>query len=153
MTAEQSQRMAELEAEYAEFLSGAETMEEKKEKCHDVVLTLIYYRNSDQKYWSFCKENFPRIHELYQLYCECLYNPKEDEEALAYLFRDGMTKEEKLKALAAAHWTANNSGYCDAMANRLAAGREDSETDRWQKNSENKYAIDRYYDWLAKQPD
>ena len=62
-----------------------------------------------------------------------------------------MTKEEKLNALANAYRTATNREYCESMANRLAAGGGDAETDRWQKNSDNQYAIDRYYDWLKEQ--
>lgn len=64
-----------------------------------------------------------------------------------------MTKEEKLRALANASWAARNNGYCEAMANRLAAGQGDDETDRWQKNCDNQYAIERYYDWLKEQKD
>lgn len=151
MTNEQMRRMKELEEEYAEFLAGAQTTEEKFKKCDDVVLTVIYYRNSDREYWSFCKENFPKIDELMKLYEKCLYTPEKDEKAVAYLFREGMTKAEKLNALAGADWTVHNSGYCDSMANRLMAGQSDSETDRWQKNCDNQYAIERYYDWLKEQ--
>lgn len=151
MTNEQMKRIEELEAEFAEFLAGAETMEEKQEKCNDAIRTLIYYDNSDPEYLSFCKDNFPKLNELETLYSKCLYTPEKDEKALAYLFRDGMTKEEKLTALANAHWTATNGGYCDAMANRLMAGQSDDETDRWQKNCSHEYAIDRYHHWLNEQ--
>jgi hypothetical protein len=151
VTNEELKRIEELEAEFSEFLSGTETVEQKKDKCLDAVLTLAYYDKTDPEYFSFCKENFPRLNELEELYSKCLYTPDGDEKVLAYLFREGMTVEEKLKALERAYATANNSGYCDSMAARLEAGLSDSATDRWQRNVDNKYAIDRYYRWLAEQ--
>ena len=75
----------------------------------------------------------------------------EDEKTLSYLFIEGMNKEEKLQALDKAHWTVCNSGYCDAMASKIAAGKDDSETKRWQKNCDNIFIIDRYYQWLVEQ--
>ena len=53
MTKEQIKRMDELEEEYSEFLSDAKTMKERMEKCYDVVLTLINYKNSNHEYWTF----------------------------------------------------------------------------------------------------
>lgn len=41
------------------------------------------------------------------------------EKELSYLVYDSMTLEEKLKSLSDAHWQAYNSGYGDAMANKL----------------------------------
>ena len=77
------------------------------------------------------------------------YHQFEDEKkALSYLINADMTKEQKLKALGDAFWQAHNSGYCDAMANRLMAGQEDAQTRQWEKNCRNKYAIDRLYDWI-----
>lgn len=66
---------------------------------------------------------------------------KELEEMLSYLVNDSMTLEEKLKSLSGAYWTASNSGYGDAMANKLMGGEEDEQTLRWEKNCENKYKI------------
>ena len=153
MTNEQMKRLDELESEFAEFLADAKTMEEKYKKCHHAVWTAIDYNKSDREYLTFCMDNFSKLIELKELYEKYSYNPEKDEKAVAYLFREGMTKEEKLSALAGAGWTARSSGYCDAMANRLAAGRGDDETDRWQKNCDNQYAIERYYDWLNEQND
>ncbi len=153
MTNEQMKRLDELEAEFAEFLADAKTTEEKHKKCHHAVWTAINYDKSDREYLTFCKDNFRKLDELMELYEKYSYDPEKDEKRVAYLFREGMTKEEKLSALANAGWTARNSGYCDAMANRLAAGQGDDETDRWQKNCDNQYAIERYYDWLKEQKD
>lgn len=151
MNDKQKKRIEELEIEYADFLANLNTINEKIEKCHDVILTIIYYRNSDENYWSFCKKNFSKINELYNLYLKSIYDPVEDEKTLSYLFIEGMNKEEKLHALDKAHWTVCNSGYCDAMANKIAAGKDDSETKRWQKNCDNIFIIDRYYQWLVEQ--
>lgn len=73
---------------------------------------------------------------------------KELEEMLSYLVKDKMTLDEKLKSLADAHWTAWHAGYGDAMANKLMAGQEDWETQKWEKNCKNKYKIDELYDLL-----
>lgn len=73
---------------------------------------------------------------------------KELEEMLSYLVNDSMTLEEKLKSLSDAYWDASNSGYCDAMANKLMSGQEDEETRLWGKNCENKYKIDALFDLL-----
>ena len=74
---------------------------------------------------------------------------KELEEMLSYLVKDKMTIEEKLKSLSDAHWQAYNSGYGDAMANKLMGGEEDEQTLRWEKNCKNKYKIDELYDLLG----
>ena len=153
MTEKDIQRLRELEGEFAEFLADAKTIEEKRKKCHHAIWTAINYDKSDREYLTFCKENFQKLVELEELYEKFTYNPEEDEKRVAYLFREGMTKEEKLAALANASRTTRNSGYCDAMASRLAAGRGDGETDRWQRNCDNRYAIDRYYEWLKEQKD
>ena len=153
MTNEQMQRMKMLETEFADFLADAETIEEKHNKCHHAVWTAIDYNKSDPEYFSFCCNNFRKLIELEELYEKHTYTPEKDEKRVDYLFREGMTKQEKLSALASAAWMARNSGYCDAMANRLAAGQADDETDRWQKNCDNQYAIERYYDWLKEQMD
>lgn len=67
-------------------------------------------------------DNFSKLIELKELYEKYSYNPEKDEKAVAYLFREGMTKEEKLSALAGAGRTARSSGYCDAMANIKDSG-------------------------------
>ena len=74
---------------------------------------------------------------------------KELEEMLSYLVKDKMTIEEKLKSLSDAHWQAYNSGYCDAMANKLMGGQEDEQTRLWEKNCKNKYKIDALFDLLG----
>ena len=153
MTNENCKRLEELEAEFATFLAGAETIEDKRKKCHHAVWTAIDYDKSDREYLTFCYDNFRKLIELEKLYDKCLYDPSEDEKDLAYLFRDGMTKEEKLSALGTADWMTSHSGYCDSMASRLAAGQSSAETDHWQKNSSNKYAIRRYREWLMEQPE
>lgn len=73
---------------------------------------------------------------------------KELEEMLSYLVNDSMTLEEKLKSLSGAYWEASNSGYGDAMANKLMGGEEDEQTLRWEKNCRNKYKIDELFDLL-----
>ena len=73
---------------------------------------------------------------------------KELEETLSYLVNDSMTLEKKLKSLSDAYWEASHSGYGDAMANKLMAGQEDWETQKWEKNCHNKYKIDELYDLL-----
>lgn len=74
---------------------------------------------------------------------------KELEEMLSYLVNDSMTLEEKLKSLSGAYWEASNSGYGDAMANKLMGGEEDEQTLRWEKNCKNKYKIDALFDLLS----
>ena len=73
---------------------------------------------------------------------------EELEKELSYLVNDSMTLEEKLKSLSDAYWEASNSGYGDAMANKLMAGEEDWQTLRWEKNCRNKYNIDALFDLL-----
>lgn len=74
---------------------------------------------------------------------------KELEQTLSYLVKDTMTLEEKLKSLSDAHWQAYNSGYGDAMANKLMGGQEDEQALRWEKNCKNKYKIDALIDLLG----
>ena len=71
------------------------------------------------------------------------------EKELSYLVNDSMTLEEKLKSLSDAYWEASNSGYGDAMANKLMAGEEDWQTLSWQKNCKNRYKIDALFDLLS----
>ena len=78
---------------------------------------------------------------------------KELEEMLSYLVKDKMTIEEKLKSLSDAHWQAYNSGYGDAMANKLMGGQEDEQTRLWEKNCKNKYKIDALIDLLGELTD
>ena len=80
---------------------------------------------------------------------EKLSRIKELEEMLSYLVKDKMTIEEKLKSLSNAYWEASNSGYGDAMANKLMGGQEDEQTLRWEKNCKNKYKIDALIDLLG----
>lgn len=74
---------------------------------------------------------------------------EELEKELSYLVNDSMTLEEKLKSLSDAHWQAYNSGYGDAMANKLMGGQEDEQTRLWERNCKNKYKIDELYDLLG----
>ena len=71
------------------------------------------------------------------------------EKELSYLVNDTMTLEQKLKSLSDAHWEAWDSGYGDAMANKLMGGQEDGQTRMWEKNCENKYKIDALIDLLS----
>ena len=66
---------------------------------------------------------------------------QELEKALSYLVNDTMTNEQKIKSLSGAYWEANNSGYGDAMANKLMGGQEDEQTRLWEKNCGHKYEI------------
>lgn len=66
---------------------------------------------------------------------------KELEGELSYLVNGTMTNEQKIKSLSGAYWEANNSGYGDAMANKLMGGQEDEQTRLWEKNCEHKYEI------------
>lgn len=73
---------------------------------------------------------------------------KELEDELSYLIHEGMTAQQKLLALSDAYWQVYNAGYADAMANKLMAGEEDSQTEFWEKNCEHKYAIGRLYNLI-----
>ena len=64
------------------------------------------------------------------------------EKELLYLVNDTMTTEQKIKSLSGAYWEAHNTGYGDAMANKLMSGMEDDQTRLWEKNCKNKYIID-----------
>lgn len=71
------------------------------------------------------------------------------EKKLSYLVNGTMTVEQKIKSLSGAYWEVNNSGYSDAMANKLMSGQEDEQTRTWEKNSENKYKISALIDLLS----
>lgn len=73
---------------------------------------------------------------------------EELEKELSYLVNDSMTLEEKLKSLSGAYCEASNSGYGDAMANKLMGGEEDEQTRIWEKNCGNKYKIDELLELL-----
>lgn len=75
-------------------------------------------------------------------------NIAELEEKLAYIIKGANAPQEKLARLENALWTVNNSGYCDAMANKLMAGIEDNETHAWNMNCINKYDIGALYNLL-----
>ena len=66
---------------------------------------------------------------------------RELEGELSYLVNDTMTVGQKIKSLSDAYWEAHNSGYGDAMANRLMGGEEDEQTRLWEKNCGHKYEI------------
>lgn len=66
---------------------------------------------------------------------------KELEGELSYLINGTMTNEQKIKSLSGAYWEAHNSGYGDALANKLMGGQEDEQTRQWEKNCKNKYKI------------
>ncbi len=51
----------------------------------------------------------------------------------AVLFGKETDVKKRLAILRNAYWQATNAGYCDAMANRLMGGREDAQTDFWDK--------------------
>lgn len=70
------------------------------------------------------------------------------EKELSYLVNGTMTTEQKIKSLSGAHWEASNSGYGDAMANKLMSGQEDEQTRLWEKNCGNKYKIDELLELL-----
>ena len=80
---------------------------------------------------------------------EKLSRIKELEEMLSYLVNGTMTVEQKLKSLSNAYWEASNSGYGDAIANKLMGGQEDEQTRLWEKNCKNKYKIDALIDLLG----
>ena len=73
---------------------------------------------------------------------------KELEKELSYLVNDKMTTDQKLKKLSGAYSEAWNSGYGDAMANKLMSGIEDEQTRMWERNCENKYKISALIDLL-----
>ena len=80
--------------------------------------------------------------------CEKDIRIKQLECELGYLINDSMDTESKIKKLSEALWSVNNSGYCDAMANKLMSGIDDCETRLWDKNCSNKYIINELYDLL-----
>ena len=61
------------------------------------------------------------------------------EKELSFLIKEGMTLDEKLKALADSYWRAHNSGYCDHIAGMLMGGIENGETRR--------HDLDCHYKW------
>ena len=63
------------------------------------------------------------------------------EKKLSYLVGNMVTTEEKIRRLSDAHWQAHNSGYGEAMANKLMGGTEDEQTRLWEKNCARKYEI------------
>lgn len=73
---------------------------------------------------------------------------KELEKELSYLVNGTMTLEQKIKRLSGAHWEAWDSGYGDAMANKLMGGQEDEQTRMWEKNCNYKYEIGALIDLL-----
>lgn len=73
---------------------------------------------------------------------------KELEKELSYLVNGTMTVEQKIKRLSGARWEAWDSGYGDAMANKLMGGQEDEQTRMWEKNCNYKYEIDALIDLL-----
>ena len=74
---------------------------------------------------------------------------KELENKLSYLVNGTMTTEQKIKSLSGAYWEASNSGYGDAMANKLMGGQEDEQTRLWEKNCGHKYEISALMDLLG----
>lgn len=72
---------------------------------------------------------------------EKLKRIEELEKKLSYLVNDTMLIEQKIRCLSDAYWQASNSGYADAMANKLMGGEEDNQTRMWEKNCQNKYEI------------
>ena len=74
---------------------------------------------------------------------------RELEEMLSYLANGTMTIDQKLQSLSNAYWEASNSGYGDAMANKLMGGQEDEQTRLWEKTRKNKYKIDALIDLLG----
>mgnify|MGYP004523210987 CR=1 FL=1 len=71
------------------------------------------------------------------------------EKELCYLVNDTMTTEQKLKSLSGAYWEASNSGYGDAMANKLMSGQEDEQTLQWERNCKNKHKINALIELLG----
>ncbi len=62
----------------------------------------------------------------------CLMTRQEElEQKCKVLFGSVTDIAKRLKILQDAFWQANNSGYCDAMANQLMAGHEDGQTEYW----------------------
>ncbi len=76
---------------------------------------------------------------------------RELEGELSYLVNDTMTADQKIKSLSDAYWEAHNSGYGDAMANRLMSGEEDEQTRLWEKNCGHKYEINELLRLLKEQ--
>lgn len=70
------------------------------------------------------------------------------EKELSYLINAAMTTEQKICRLSDAYWQAHNSGYSDAMANKLMSGKEDEQTRMWEKNCKHKYEISTLIDLL-----
>ena len=73
------------------------------------------------------------------------------EKELSYLVNGTMTVEKKLKSLSGAYWEASNSGYGDAMANKLMGGQEDEQTRLWEKNCRHRFEIDELLRLLEEQ--
>lgn len=145
MTESQKKRLCELERELLPILEGAETTDDKLAR---VEAARHIDDDADDDITDFCIRNYAKLTELRGLYCKSAYTPDEDEVTLAYLFCENMSVRERLCALSDAHWQATSRGYADLMKKKLSSGGADTETELWEKNCENKPAINRLYEWL-----
>lgn len=70
------------------------------------------------------------------------------EKELGFLFRPGMTMNEKMKALRDSYWRSHNSGYCDHIAGMLMGGIENGETEQHDLDCKYKWEVTRLLELL-----
>lgn len=159
MNKSRQEYIEELEKDLEYLLQNANNLESKHFLIQEAFLTQVigvpeWQKSQDKEYRDYCKNNKEKISLLNMLYRDPDYIPisiipiEETKKKLSYLISDEMTKEQKLKILENAYWQVNNSGYSDAMANQLMAGRSNTQTDLWEKNCKNKDIISFMYDWI-----
>lgn len=76
---------------------------------------------------------------------------QELEKELSFIIKQGMTTEEKLKALNDSFWRSHNSGYCDYMAGREMGGEVSGATEQWDEDCKYKWEVERLMDLLKEQ--
>lgn len=75
------------------------------------------------------------------------------EQTLAYVIKLNMTVDEKIAELKSSYFHAHNSGYNEAMANRLMGGREDEQTERWEKDCKYDWEVEKLLNLLTEYKD
>ena len=75
------------------------------------------------------------------------------EKTLAYAIKPNMTVDEKIAELKSSYFHAHNSGYNEAMANRLMGGREDGQTERWEKDCKYDWEVEKLLNLLTEYKD
>lgn len=78
---------------------------------------------------------------------------EELEKELKYVIKPTMTLDEKIAEMKSSYFHAHNSGYNEAMANRLMGGREDEQTERWERDCKFKWEVETLLNLLTEYKD